>query len=303
MPVRIEWENVLFKDCDFFDSQSAFQLLGAQPLTSGRQLQEFQDCFTPKFQPKAFPMFDFASPATSTTTASDHNSGVDRDSGEWSPEQLAGKECEDSTASEDHDTPCFVPFLDPLDWDDAADGDRRFFVASELVELLSKHGGQLLLSKVGSVLTDEMRLALREMRIRLLTFLKEKPQKKYFRIEGAGGGQVLILRDLRDSPVCEEIQSLDAVRAELLKILAPCRRKNAMLLRCLGSSLSHTSKVALKANRLSLSQFLALEKSFVLRKSHVYLADTSGVVVDHAARTPSFVAPKLASDLMHCGRI
>jgi hypothetical protein len=32
--------------------------------------------------------------------------------------------------------------------------------------------------------------------------------------------------------------------------------------------------VALKANRLSLSQFLALEKSFVVRKNHVYLAET-----------------------------
>jgi hypothetical protein len=81
------------------------------------------------------------------------------------------------------------------------------------------------------------------------------------------------MRDLRDSEDSEDSLSLDAVRAELQKILAPCRRRNAMLLRSLGSSLSHSAKAALKANRLNLSQFLALDEAFVLRKSHVYLAE------------------------------
>jgi hypothetical protein len=315
MPVRIEFgpqgsDLHSWKMCDFFQSQSAFELLEAPSiaqLTLERlALQEaLQGCCTPKFQPKAEPfMFEFNSPsksttmnefnspskstttasdihhrynspATSTTTASDdvHNS-ADRD---FNEPKLSFKEYEEIFAAEDLDeSPCYIPFLDPLDWDGVPDADRRLFVASELVELLGKYNGQLLLSKVGSVLTDETRLALRDMRIRLLTFLKETPQKKYFRIEGAGGGQVLILRDLRDlrgHAESEESHSLDAVRAELYKILAPCRRRNALLLRSLGSSLSHAAKVTLKANRLSLSQFLALDKSFVLRKSHVHLAE------------------------------
>jgi hypothetical protein len=114
------------------------------------------------------------------------------------------------------------------------------------------------------------------LHVRLLTFLKEAPQRKYFRIEGSGGGQVLILRDLRDPhdrADSEESHSLDAVREELYQILAPCQRTNALLLRSLGSSLSHAAKVTLKANRLSLSQFLANDSTFVLRKSHVHLAD------------------------------
>jgi hypothetical protein len=218
-------------------------------------------------------MFEFASPATSTTTASDYNLDA-YDS------KLFPKTCEEHFDAEDQECSFVPPFLDPLDWDGVADGERRFFVASELATLLGKHGGQLLLSKVASVLTDETQLALRGMRIRLVTFLNLEPQRKYFRISGAGGGQMLTLRDLRDSPAKEETPSLGAVREELFQILALCRRKNAMLLRSLGSSLSFSAKTTLKANRLSLSQFLALDSSFVLRNSHVYLAETHAGLPD-----------------------
>jgi hypothetical protein len=270
MPVRIDLEHLFLRESFFFESQAE----AASKHTNLTQDLYFQDCqnlfAVSSHQPESYTL-EFASQATSSTTASDHRNSADRNS-DCNPVLYA-----ESFDAEDHGHPCFVPFLDPLDWDDVADADRRIFVASELVELLGKHGGRYLLSKVGSVLTDETRLALREMRIRLLTFLKEKPQKKYFRIEGAGGGQELILRDLRDPATCEEGQSLDDVRAELLEILAPCRRRNALLLRSLGSSLSHSSKATLKLNGLSLSQFLALDKSFVLRKSHVYLAEPNVV--------------------------
>lgn len=280
MPVRIELENIRPLEDSLFQSQYPSTAIPSSTLTRWLNFKEVKDWSTLTCQPEAF-TFEFASPATSTTTASDHIS-ADRDCRDYTQ---ALKECEESIDAKDHNSACFIPFLDPLDWDDVADADRRISVASELVDLLGKHGGQLLLSQVGSVLTDETRLALREMGVRLLTFLKEKPQKKYFRIEGAGGGQVLILRDLRDLPASEEIQSLDAVRAELHEILAPCRRRNALLLRSLGSSLSHSAKVTLKANRLSLSQFLALDKSFVLRKSHVYLADPNIVLPDRKGST------------------
>jgi hypothetical protein len=256
MPVRIDVEPD-------FDLPAALLTSG---LRLGFDFQEPLHSATPKYRPKAFAYYGTASPATSTTTASDYN-------GEYAYEARNSlKECEEHFDVEDRGA-SFVPFLDPLDWDDVADADRRFFVASELIALLDKHGGQLLLSKVASVLTDETRLALRGMRIRLLTFLKEAPQRKYFRVEGAGGGQLLILRDLRYSDDSEDSLSLDAVRAELKNILEPCRRRNAMLLRSLGSSLSHSAKATLKANRLNLSQFLAIDEAFVLRKSHVYLAE------------------------------
>jgi hypothetical protein len=267
MPVRIEFEYISVGEANFFDSQYASEATPSQKIPSAFHLPEILDCATPRVQPKSF-VYEFGSPATSRT-ASDH-SNADRD---WSDEQIPFKEYKETPDSEGNDRSCFVPFLDPFDWEDVVDGDRRFFVASQLVELLSKHDGQVLLSKVGSQLTDEARAALREMRIRLLTFLKEKPQKKYFRIDGAGGGQVLLLRDLRDPSAGDELQSLNAVRAELFEILAPSCRKNSLLLRSLGSSLSHAAKVTLKVNRLSLSQFLALDNSFVLRKSHVYLAE------------------------------
>jgi hypothetical protein len=228
---------------------------------------------------------DFSSPATSTTTVDyDHYDQISTDHTDHDyPEcnSKGSKESEASFSAGEQDCPCFIPFVDPLDWDDVAEADRRIFVASELIDLLAQHGGQLLLSKVGSVLTDETRRALRDLRIRLLTFLKEHPQKKYFRIDGAGGGQVLSLRDLRDlAGSSEESNSLDDVRAELHNILGPYRRRNALLLRSLGSSLSHSSKMALKANRLSLSQFLALDNGFVVRKNHVYLAETDFAAVD-----------------------
>jgi hypothetical protein len=277
MPVRIDVEYLRVLEDIFFESQCAAEATWTANVTSGLHIQDEQSCAS-KFQPQDYsslPLKTFSSPVTSTTTA-DCGWTTDFPISEFddcSADNLAFKDGEDRYDAEDHESPSFIPFVDPLDWDHVADGDRRFSVASELVDVLSNHGGQLLLSKVGSMLTDEARLALRETRIRLLTFLKEKPQKKYFRIEGAGGGQVLSLRDLRDPAAGDDTPSLDGVRAELREILAPCRRKNALLLRSLGSSLSHSAKASLKVHHLSLSQFLALDKRFVVRKSHVYLAE------------------------------
>ena len=78
MPVRIEFgpqgsDLHSWKMCDFFQSQSAFELLEtpsiAQLTLERLVLQEaLQGCCTPKFQPKAEPfMFGFNSPSKSTT--------------------------------------------------------------------------------------------------------------------------------------------------------------------------------------------------------------------------------------------
>lgn len=287
MPVRIDLEYLRCVEEAFFASQYASDATQTSKLLSVSSfIQDVQECcalkfpLSPSLSPteaaltEALSPYRAVSPATSTT-ASDHQpNSADRDYREYHDRFVAFKDCDDRYDTENRDNACFIPYVDRRDWDEDADGARRFAITSELVEVLGNHGGRLLLSKFGSVLTDDARLALRELRIRLLTFLKEKPQKKYFRIEGAGGGQVLILRDLlRDPAPRDDIQSLDAVRAELFEILAPCRRKNALLLRAVGSSLSHSAKSTLKVNRLSVSQFLALDKRFVVRKSHVYLAE------------------------------
>jgi hypothetical protein len=168
---------------------------------------------------------------------------------------------------------CFIPVLDPRDWDGVADGERRFSVASEIVELLRKHGGHVLLSKMGSLMSEGTREALRELGIRLLTFLQEKPHNKYFKIDGAGGAQVLVLRHPSASA---EMQSIDALRAELHQIMLADEQPR--MLRSVGSSLSHSARLTLKSNKLRLSKFLMMDQHFVVRENRVSLAKPRGVV-------------------------
>jgi hypothetical protein len=300
MPIRIDYEYVGLGDALFLAAPSPG--VGVPALTApargrGQGFAAFavrEGCMTPPLPTTC--SYHPGSPSISTTD-SDNQHTADRECFDF---KFSIKDSEDTFDAEDRNFNDFngvAPLLDPVDWDGVADAEARISVAWELVDLLSKHGGVVLLSKVGSLLTDRTRLTLRALRIRLLTFLKETPQRKYFRIDGAGGGQVLALRDLRDLAADEESFSLDDVRKEVVAILAPSHRRNAMLLRSLGSSLSYQAKLTLKSHRLNLCQFLAFDKNVVMRKSHAYLAD--GPDAPEQARTSAPIFSDVESASLH----
>jgi hypothetical protein len=152
------------------------------------------------------------------------------------------------------------------DYAHLADGKARFHVASALFKVLDDHGGQILLSKVGSLFPDEAVEGLRTLQTRLLSFVQEAPHGKYLSIEGAGGGQVLALKL---GPTNSAI-SLEALRQEIIHLLK--QDEAPRLVRSVGSCLSHGARLALKVNRIRLSKFLHLDNTFIIRNSRVTLA-------------------------------
>jgi hypothetical protein len=141
----------------------------------------------------------------------------------------------------------------------------RYRIACEVFTMLyHAEGNTLLLSRVGSFLSKEARASMRELRLRFLTFLHEKPHSDYLHIVGAGGAQSLVL----EAPPPAE-PSLPRLRSEIAQTLtreAPC------LLRTLGSLLSLDGRRTLQVAGMKLSKFIASDPCFAIHDNFVSFA-------------------------------
>jgi hypothetical protein len=146
----------------------------------------------------------------------------------------------------------------------------RYRIVSEVCTLLQQADGQtLLLSRVGSLLSQEARASMRHLRLRFLTFLHEQPHADYLHIVGVGGAQSLVL-DAQPATSREgNAPSVPRLRAEIVSALtreAPC------LLRTLGSLLSLDGRRALQVAGVKLSKFIASDPAFVITDNFVSFA-------------------------------
>jgi hypothetical protein len=170
------------------------------------------------------------------------------------------------------------------------DGKTRFQVATALFKLLDENGGQILLSKVGSQLPEDAGDGLRALQTRLLSFVQEAPHGKYLSIEGAGGGQVLAIKHGPTSAI-----SLEALRKEIIGLLQ--QEEAPVLVRSVGSSLSHGARVALKVNRLRLSKFLHMDSTFTIRNNRVTLAVKTVPVASEGSIPVQGIRPQHISEI------